>query len=68
VSFATFIASQLRKPVRALVLEWDVMPGTEIAKVTVEASEDLKAQRSRQRPGARGRVRRGDLLIVWRRS
>jgi hypothetical protein len=39
-------ASQLRKPVRALVLDWDVMPGTEIAKVTVEASEDLKAWRT----------------------
>jgi Protein of unknown function (DUF3999) len=39
-------ASQFRKPVRALVLEWDVMPGTEIAKVTVQASDDLKAWRT----------------------
>ncbi|HEX7558233.1 MAG TPA: DUF3999 domain-containing protein [Usitatibacter sp.] len=39
-------ASQVQKPVRALVVEWDVLPGTEIAKVTVEASDDLKAWRT----------------------
>ena len=39
-------ASQVQKPVRALVVEWDVMPGTEIAKVTVESSDDLKAWRT----------------------
>jgi hypothetical protein len=39
-------ASQVQKPVRALVVEWDVIPGTEIAKVTVEASDDLKAWRT----------------------
>ena len=39
-------ASQVQKPVRALVVEWDVLPGTQIARITVEASDDLKAWRT----------------------
>ncbi len=36
-------ASQLQRPVRAIVVEWDARPGTEIAKLDVEASDDLKS-------------------------
>ncbi len=39
-------ASQLQRPMRALVLEWDVGPGTELATVHVEASDDLKSWRT----------------------
>ena len=38
--------SQLQRPVRALVVEWDVGPGTEIVKASVEASDDLKSWRT----------------------
>ena len=38
-------ASQVTKPMRALIVEWDAGPGTEIAKVSVEASDDLKSWR-----------------------
>lgn len=39
-------ASKVEKPLRALVVEWDAGPGTEIARVSVEASDDLKSWRS----------------------
>jgi hypothetical protein len=39
-------ASQLKRPIRALVISWDVGPGTEIVKVNVEASEDLRSWRT----------------------
>ena len=39
-------ASRIEKPLRALVVEWDPGPGTEIARVSVEASDDLKSWRS----------------------
>jgi hypothetical protein len=35
-------ASQLKTPIRALVLDWNAGPGVEVARVTVDASEDLK--------------------------
>ena len=38
-------ASQLQKPIRALVVDWDAGPGSEIAKLNVEASDDLKSWR-----------------------
>ncbi|MGZ5061627.1 MAG: DUF3999 domain-containing protein [Usitatibacter sp.] len=39
-------ASQLQRPVRGMVVEWDAGPGTEIAKLDVEASDDLKSWRT----------------------
>ncbi|HXF80177.1 MAG TPA: DUF3999 family protein, partial [Usitatibacter sp.] len=38
-------ASALKSPVRTLVIDWDVHPGTEVVKVDVDASDDLKAWR-----------------------
>jgi len=38
-------ASQFAKPMRGLVIAWDVHPGTEVVKVDVDASDDLKAWR-----------------------
>ena len=35
-------ASQLKEPIRNLVIDWNAGPGTEVARVNVEASEDLK--------------------------
>ena len=39
-------ASQLKSPVRSLTIDWEVGPGTEDARVTVEASDDLKYWRT----------------------
>ncbi len=38
-------ASQVREPLGALVLDWDARPGSEVVRVTVEASDDLQAWR-----------------------
>ena len=38
-------ASQLKEPLGALVLDWDARPGSEVVRVTVEASDDLQAWR-----------------------
>jgi hypothetical protein len=38
-------ASQVRDPLGALVLDWDARPGSEVVRVTVEASDDLQAWR-----------------------
>lgn len=35
-------ASQLKTPIRHLVFDWNAGPGTEVARVSVEASDDLK--------------------------
>jgi len=35
-------ASQLKEPIRHLVIDWNAGPGTEVARVTVEGSEDLR--------------------------
>ncbi len=38
-------ASQVKEPLGALVLDWDARPGSEVVRVTVEASDDLQAWR-----------------------
>ena len=38
-------ASQVTGSIRALVVDWDVVPGTEFAGVSVDASDDLKSWR-----------------------
>jgi len=38
-------ASQLKDPMRGLVIAWDVRPGTEVVKVDVDASDDLRTWR-----------------------
>jgi uncharacterized protein DUF3999 len=38
-------ASSFKTPIRALVLTWDVHAGTEVVKVEVQASDDLKSWR-----------------------
>jgi hypothetical protein len=39
-------ASQLKAPMRSLTIDWETGPGTEDARVTVEASDDLKYWRT----------------------
>lgn len=39
-------ASQVRQPIRTFVVDWEVGPGTEVARVTFEASDDLKSWRT----------------------
>jgi hypothetical protein len=38
-------ASKLEEPLQALVFAWDAAPGTQVVRVTIEASEDLQAWR-----------------------
>ena len=39
-------ASQLKEPLRALRFDWETAPGSEVVKVNVESSEDLREWRS----------------------
>jgi hypothetical protein len=57
-------ASQLKAPVAALRFDWEAAPGSEIVKVSVEASDDLRDWRSLASRSALVRLQQGGQALV----
>src|SRR5205807_1175889 len=60
-------ASKYNSPMRALVMEWNVQAGTEVVKVDVEASDDLKAWRRVASRAPLMRLQQGESVLEQRR-
>jgi len=60
-------ASQLTDPLAALVFDWNAAPGTQVVRVSVEASDDLQAWRNAGRASL-VRVTQGDRVLEQPRA
>jgi hypothetical protein len=60
-------ASQLKTPIRHLVFDWNSGPGTEVARVSVEASDDLKYWRAVASSAPLLRVEQGGQQLAQRK-
>lgn len=57
-------ASAVHAPLRALLVEWDAGPGTEVVHVNVESSDDLRRWQPVARRAALVRVEQGGQLLA----
>jgi hypothetical protein len=57
-------ASQIKFPVGSLIFDWDVKPGSEIVKVNVEASDDLRDWRPAATRATLVRLEQGGMSLT----
>ncbi|MBC8023792.1 MAG: DUF3999 domain-containing protein [Burkholderiales bacterium] len=60
-------ATQLKPPLRHVVVDWNSGPGLEVARITVEASDDLKSWRTVASRAPVLRVEQGGREVVQRK-